>query len=193
MKILRTVFLSLISCVFFTGCKTVTVVSKVETSQYIFSDSSNTSIDSTTYQFIAPYKATLDKTMNQPLAFTKTALVKSQPESALGDFTADACFSQIKKVCDTLHIAIPDFLFLNSGGLRTSVPQGIITRRNMYEVMPFENALVILEMNGALTNQLLMYIAARGGEPVSGIKMILHDKHSQNVEINSILLYLCTF
>lgn len=186
MKITRTVFLSLLIIVFSASCKTVTVVSKVETSQYIFSDTSNTSIDSTTYKFIAPYKATLDKTMNEQLAFTKTALVKSQPESALGDFSADACLSQVKKVCDTLHISNPDFLFLNSGGLRTSVPQGIITRRNIYEVMPFENELVILEMNGTTTNQLVSYIAARGGEPVSGLKMILHDKHAQNVEINSI-------
>ncbi len=185
MKFLRAVFLPMLLLSLLLACKPVLVVNQIETSQYKFSDSSNNAIDSGIFSMIAPYKATLDKTMNEPLAYTRTALVKGQPESALGDFSADACFQQIKNVCDTLHVPVPDFLFLNGGGLRTSIPQGTIYRRTIYEVMPFENALVMLELSGRQTNQLLEYIASRGGEPVSGLHLQIVDKHAQQVEIHA--------
>jgi 2',3'-cyclic-nucleotide 2'-phosphodiesterase (5'-nucleotidase family) len=51
--------------------------------------------------------------------------------------------------------------------------------------MPFENALVMLELSGRQTNQLLQYIATRGGEPVAGLRMQIVDKNPLQVEIRS--------
>ena len=35
---------------------------------------------------------------------------------------------------------------MNYGGFRTNITQGYITREKIYELMPFENELVVLEL-----------------------------------------------
>lgn len=47
------------------------------------------------------------------------------------------------------HSAQADVAFINGGGLRSSIPAGMITMGNLYEVMPFDNTLVTVELTGA--------------------------------------------
>ena len=133
---------------------------------------------------IKPYKDSLDKIMNTVLGFSFNALVKSTPEGLLGDFAADACSEIAKNISKKNNIQNQDFTFLNNGGLRTSIPKGNITRRNIFEVMPFENELVITSLNGLQTNQLINFIAEHGGTPVSGITMKIDNKKAIEVKIN---------
>lgn len=60
-------------------------------------------------------------------------------ESALGDFVADAMRAA----------AGADLALQNSGGLRADLKEGVITRGAIYEVMPFDNTLVTMELTGA--------------------------------------------
>lgn len=92
---------------------------------------------------------------------------KGQPESRLGNFVADLCFDQVNRG-DQFKA---DFCVLNNGGLRSSLPEGDIRLRNVYELMPFDNILVILELDGATTLELLDYIAHKGGVPVANLRM----------------------
>ena len=62
---------------------------------------------------------------------------------------------------------------MNNGGLRTNISKGEITRGKLYELMPFENELVVLELNKNDYIGLLNYIANRGGEPFSGITITI--------------------
>lgn len=48
-----------------------------------------------------------------------------------------------------------DIAFQNGGGLRTSIPAGAITMGNLYEVMPFDNTLVTMDLTGEQVLQLL--------------------------------------
>jgi len=41
-----------------------------------------------------------------------------------------------------------DFSIFNWGGIRTEIPEGDITTRTAFEVMPFENRLLIVELTG---------------------------------------------
>jgi 2',3'-cyclic-nucleotide 2'-phosphodiesterase (5'-nucleotidase family) len=60
-------------------------------------------------------------------------------ESTLGDVVADAMRAEAKA----------DAAFTNSGGLRADLPAGAITRGSVYEVIPFDNTLVIVKLTGA--------------------------------------------
>jgi 2',3'-cyclic-nucleotide 2'-phosphodiesterase (5'-nucleotidase family) len=71
---------------------------------------------------------------------------------------------------------------LNNGGLRSSLPQGKITLKNVYELMPFENELVVITLNGTSTESLLKYISSKGGIPVSNLKLSLSDSALVNVQ-----------
>lgn len=64
---------------------------------------------------------------------------KSKGVSLLGEWTCDV----MKKTAGT-QIALT-----NGGGLRTSIPEGDITMGRMYEVMPFDNTLVKMQLKGS--------------------------------------------
>ena len=86
-----------------------------------------------------------------------------------------------------------DFVLLNNGGLRTFLPKGDITRRKIYELMPFENELVVVTLSAEKTNELFGYIAKKTvnggtrkqGVPVSGnVKVELNGTFPKNIYIN---------
>jgi 2',3'-cyclic-nucleotide 2'-phosphodiesterase (5'-nucleotidase family) len=69
---------------------------------------------------------------------------------------------------------------LNNGGLRTSLPEGNITVGKIFELMPFENDMVVLTLSGSKTRGLMNYIAKSNGQPVSGLSMnIINEKPKQ--------------
>ena len=112
---------------------------------------------------IDPYKQKVDAKMNKTIGIAEKALVKGQPESLLGNFVCDICKSQIEK-----KIKQPiDFVVLNNGGLRAPLPKGEIAIRHIFELMPFENELVVVKMKGENLKTLFKYIAKSGGMPIS--------------------------
>ena len=68
------------------SCKTSFQISKKESGQYKFSDSTNTEIDSSIYSEIAPYREKMQSAMNEVLAVSTTSLERGLPESKLGNF-----------------------------------------------------------------------------------------------------------
>jgi 2',3'-cyclic-nucleotide 2'-phosphodiesterase/3'-nucleotidase len=53
-------------------------------------------------------------------------------------------------VCDAMRAAVgADIAFQNSGGLRADLPEGVVTRGAIYEVMPFDNTIVTMKLTGA--------------------------------------------
>ena len=76
---------------------------------------------------------------------------------------------------------------MNNGGLRSTLPKGEITKGMIFELMPFENELVILELGSDDYIQLLQYITKRGGEPFAGVNIIMDEKGSvlsQSLDLN---------
>ena len=53
-------------------------------------------------------------------------------------------------VTDAMRAAVgADIAFQNSGGLRADLAEGVVTRASVYEVMPFDNTIVTMELTGA--------------------------------------------
>lgn len=166
------------------SCHTRFEVAKKETHQYTFSDSAQSQVDSSLWQLIRPYHNELSAKMSEVLAVSDQALIKDTPEGLLGNFAADAVQHQAIKKCKALNIKNPDFTFLNNGSLRVPLPKGEITLGNIFELMPFENAIVILEIKGKELYPLFKYIIEKNGIPVSGIRITLKNKNTETVTIN---------
>jgi len=117
---------------------------------------------------INPYKSQLDSEMNAEIAQCTNTLSKTQPESDLGNWMCDALLAETNK----LHTNGVDIAIQNYGGIRIpTLAEGNVTRGEIFELMPFENRIVVLEMNGVVLNQLFNHIASLGGWPVSkGVK-----------------------
>lgn len=60
-----------------------------------------------------------------------------------------------------------DFAVVNIGGLRCEIPQGNITLKQIHELLPFTNTLCVMNMNGAVVQELFEQIASLGGEGIS--------------------------
>jgi len=131
------------------------------------------SADSSALAIIAPYQKGIEIEMNEVLTYSKIRLTKKGTESLLGNFVTDLC----------LNYANAHMCVMNNGGLRTTIDKGPINRGKLYELMPFDNELVVLELNKEDYLELLDYICKRGGEPFSGISIIM-DKEG-NVLSNS--------
>ncbi|KRQ87670.1 Trifunctional nucleotide phosphoesterase protein YfkN precursor [Caloramator mitchellensis] len=79
----------------------------------------------------------------------------------------------------------------NGGGLRTSIPAGDITMGKMYEVMPFDNTLVKMELTGADLKKVLengIMNQTIGWVQVAGVKVYYNPKANAGERITSMRL-----
>lgn len=142
-------------------------------------------VDSSAYKMILPYKQKMDLTMNDVLGKCDVDLTKDQPEGNLGNFVCDALYIMCKNYLgkDSSNL---NGVLLNNGGLRTSLSKGEITVGKIFELMPFDNELAFVELSGEKTLEMLDFIAAKGGMPVSGISMTIENQKAKNVLINGV-------
>lgn len=131
--------------------------------------------------FYAPYKEQLETEMNRVVGQAAVSLTSSReaPETLLGNFFADVLLAEARK-----QDPETEFSFGTKGGLRVELHRGPITIGNLFELMPFENEIVILELTGENVLELARFIAATGGQPVSGIRMVIDGSKATNVQIN---------
>ena len=161
------------------SCHTTYTSGKYDSAHYVIHQNDTLKGDQDIAGEINSYRDSIHSVMGTVVGYSASAMVKSLPESSLGDFVADACQHTISSLKESA-----DFTMLNYGGLRSSLPQGDITRGNIYELMPFDNELVILDMSPELMDSLFRYLAGRKGNPVSGIRMKLNDSTAEQVIIS---------
>lgn len=139
--------------------------------------------DETIKNLIDPYKSVLDNEMNEVLILSKAEAVKGQPESSLGNLIADITLNESNNILEKKNLPAADICMLNNGGLRTSLPEGKITVGKIFELMPFENEIVILTLSGEKTAGLFNYIAKSNGMPLAGATLTIVDEKPEQILI----------
>ena len=136
--------------------------------------------DSALLTFLKPYSDSVNNSMNGVVGIAEISLDKKQPESTLGNFMVDAFYTMAKEKYNTEV----DGAFVNFGGIRlTQLPAGNVTRGKVFELMPFDNLLILQKLKGDALQQLLDLTAGKGGWPTAGISMQIKDKKAINVLI----------
>ncbi len=137
--------------------------------------------DSSLVRFLSPFRQGLDTTMNEVLTHATGRIEKNQPDGALNDLLTDALLQQA-----TQRYGKPiDCAHLNYGGIRNNLPQGNITTGSVFEVMPFDNQLVVLTVTGALLQQLLDHFASSNKLVVAGLRAKLGGGKARSVTFNN--------
>jgi 2',3'-cyclic-nucleotide 2'-phosphodiesterase (5'-nucleotidase family) len=114
---------------------------------------------------VAPFRARLETRIGEVIGEASGILVKSWPEGSLGNFAADAVLHAARaRMDESVEMAL-----VNNGGLRIPIPEGPITVGRIFELMPFENMVTVLSLEGSQVEALAQEIARRGGEPVAGL------------------------
>lgn len=126
--------------------------------------------DSTALAIIAPYKVQIDSGMNVVIGYSDLMMAKDQPCGTLNNFVADLVLEMGNRLLKLRGVEAAVCL-LNYGGLRNIIPAGQVTLGNIYELMPFDNTLVALQLDSSAMQQMFLYLAREGGMPVSGMRL----------------------
>jgi len=163
-----------------TSCSHKTWTITQATSTKIAIDSSTETLADKNYEaYLQPIKQKIDAEMNVVIGQAAETMTGHAPESLLSNFSADV---YLQAASESLGEKV-DISIVNLGGLRTQVPAGNITIGKVFELMPFENELVVLWLRGDKLFGLLQYFAGMGGEGVSGLRMVIKDGKAVNITI----------
>ena len=167
----------------FGACKTHYVKTFTSTSNVVVSDSIN-QLDSQLVQIYLPYKKMLEKDMNRVIAVSEKEMFKGKPESGLTNFLADLLLKEGNEYLkNTPHNFQTDISYFNYGGIRTFLPKGQITVGKIYELMPFENEMVFLKLNGRQVQEFLNAVANHGGDSVGGVRFKISDRTAKDISV----------
>jgi len=176
-------FIAISLVISMTSCaKKVWQVTDADTSYYRFDDKLDLSADQSVDDIIKPYKAKLDAEMNEVIGEVAHEMSKRLPESTLGNFVAELLKDQTELIIgDSL-----DFAMQNHGGLRiSSLAKGPISRGKVFELMPFDNMLVVITADGKIIKKLFDVIAYKGGWPMTDdIKLTIKDTIATEILIH---------
>jgi len=163
-----------------TSCSHKTWTITQATSTKIAIDSTTEAIADKNYEvYLQPIKQKIDAEMDVVIGQADVTMTGYAPESLLSNFSADV----YRKTASESMGEKVDIAIVNLGGLRTQVPAGDITIGKVFELMPFENELVVLWLRGDKLSGLLQGFASKGGEGVSGLRMGIKNGKAVNITI----------
>jgi 2',3'-cyclic-nucleotide 2'-phosphodiesterase (5'-nucleotidase family) len=129
---------------------------------------------------IAPYREEVTVKMSEVVGTAPVALSKGEYESPLGNFVVDLQLAQAQP----LYNKPIELSLTTNGGLRVPLPEGKITTGHVFELMPFENELVVLTLRGETVKQLFDYAAERKNAPIGNATYTVHNGNATDIKIN---------
>ena len=181
----------LITCfIWIASCKTNYVPTSFEARNLSVSSSEN-QLDSQIVRMYLPFKNKLEKDMGRVISRTEKEMFKQKPESYLTNFLADLLLFEAKIEAEKSNLKInPNISYFNYGGIRSFLPEGEITVGNVFELMPFENEMVFIQLSGNQIQEFLNQLAQKGGDSVGGVRFLISNEKAKNIKINGVDLKL---
>ncbi len=171
--------LIIIICVLFaTSCESHHL-HKIEGKQITITDSLSTNQD--IEKVIAPYRKRINESLDSVISYSKRTYSKTDGlfNTAIGNMMADAVFEEANPIFKSRTGHPIDMVLLNHGGIRAIISEGPITARTAYNVMPFENSVVVIEMKGHKVLELVDYLVTeRRAHPIKNLQIILNTDGS---------------
>lgn len=144
-------------------------------------------------KFANPYKVHINNDLDSILAYNPITQDKSigQWETNIGNLFSNVTLELTRPIFKKRENKFIDFCLLNHGGIRAIIPAGNVTSRTAFEIMPFENSVIVIGLSGKEVLELANYIIAeKKPHPLEGI-VIKTDKEFSKViavEINNMAL-----
>ena len=103
--------------------------------------------------------------------------MRSETQSAIGTFLADA----------QREAAGAEVGFMNNGGIRRDVTAGPLTKKALFEVLPFRNILATFQLTGKQLRNVMVYnIAKKPGIQIAGMSGRWRKRPDGSIEFTSI-------
>lgn len=172
-------FSFIICLLFLVACQQDYSVSKIEGKRISISDSLGTNQEFEA--FIKPFREKVTKDLDSTIAIANENYSKKDGElnTAIGNFMADAVLELSNPIFKKRTGKTIDFVLLNHGGIRSIISEGPISSRTAYQVMPFENEVVVAPMKAEQVKEMINYLTkAKRAHPISGLQIELNNDYS---------------
>jgi 5'-nucleotidase/UDP-sugar diphosphatase len=129
--------------------------------------------------FIDSMKLVIDHDYSKVIATLKIDWKRGHGESGIGNFIADA-------QCEAVNA---DVSFMNSSGIRKDLAAGQITKKDIFEILPFRNLLTTFPVTAKQLRSMIAFIVKeRGGVQTSGIQCEWRKKENGEIEFQKFLV-----
>ena len=177
-KVLLQQFVLFLTFAVFLSCsQQKIVVTKIEGKQININNTAE--LTPSVETFIKPYRENIEKDLSEILAFAPQNIDKTgEWQSSIGNLLADVVLDKGNPILKSRKNVSIDFCLLNHGGIRAIIPKGNVTARTAFEIMPFENSLIIVAMKGSDILEIPTYIIKeKKPHPLSGMTFTI-DKNN---------------
>jgi 2',3'-cyclic-nucleotide 2'-phosphodiesterase (5'-nucleotidase family) len=144
------------------SCKKEKYIATKITAKTVSIDTGLTSVHDIT-KIIAPYKEKMITEINTKISYTPKKIVRTDGdlESSLGNLMADLSYERANPLFNKETDENIDFAMFNYGGIRAGIPAGNITNKHAFELMPFDNMYVVVELSGDKMEELITYLITK--------------------------------
>lgn len=135
---------------------------------------------------IEPYRNSINQDLSTVLAYAPHTFDKSKGkwQTDIGVLMADASLEKGNQVFKARENKTIDICLLNHGGIRAIIPMGDVTTRTAFEIMPFENSLVVATLKAEQILELVDYIIAeKKPHPLSGLSFEIEKGLAKNIKV----------
>ncbi|MBR4136402.1 MAG: 5'-nucleotidase C-terminal domain-containing protein [Bacteroidales bacterium] len=134
-------------------------------------------------QYIQLKHQQLEDMVNVVIGRSAKTLVSFSPESPLSNFLTNLLLERAPQYVDDPLFAECDVSLLNFGGIRAQIPAGDIRIADLYNVSPFENCLVFLQIKGSELKKALMRFTDKVNAPMAGVEMTYRNGKPVNIRV----------
>ncbi len=162
MKTKKTTMMTVVLAALLSSCATHYRMDSIERTRVLIDKSYDNTTVKAAEEFIAPFKAEVDRQMSPVVGKVANYLYAKKPESPLSNVLTDMLMWASEKYGEK-----PDFSVYNIGGMRAALAVGDVTIGDVIDVAPFENNICFVTLTGAKVRELFEQIAKQGGQGVS--------------------------
>lgn len=137
--------------------------------------------DSTFAAIITPYRHKVDSVRGIVIGNAPVDLLKRSPEQL--NFFSDFVMNEGQKLSGNIPV---DLSIMNKGGLRSDLPAGTVTNGTIIDIAPFDNYIVVMEIEGDDLIDTFKILASQEGQGVSANVKALFDPSTH--ELNSVTI-----
>lgn len=144
----------------------VTIICHAQNHKYQYKtitlDSSfDAKIDPSLQKYILKQKKKMDNKMNIVIGHCSEEIIAFDPISPLSNLLTDLLLTHAPTYCTDSYFHSCDISLLNFGGIRSNLPKGDITIGNIFQLAPFDNKLVFIDINGKELRKAVLRLTER--------------------------------
>jgi 5'-nucleotidase/UDP-sugar diphosphatase len=117
---------------------------------------------------LEPFLRKTDEMLSEPITWVTAEIAHHKMrtrETPLGRLVAESMMWSARALR-------PDFAVQNSGGVRDDIPRGTLTAKTIHQVLPFDNTVVVVELDGKAMGRLLEHMAVGAARKGKGFPQV---------------------